>query len=829
MYSFQVMETFTAAPLNLVSGISDMELVVRGGNLMLYTATRADGGVLALDVDGAMTLVDQESVVPGTTLPAEAQVDMLTLGGTLHLVVSGANQAGVRTLTSALDGSLSSGVQLPGSLSGTICAQTIVQVGGVTYFYAARAGEATIHSYSVAANGTMTALGLRVLAGPQPGVDISALTAISVGGETYLVSLSLGADVVRLFRVEPGGTLAAPSMMGVPQGLGISNPSDVEVVTMGGLTYLVVASVGSSSVSVIEVAPGGVMRVADHVIDTLDTRFQGVQAIATCSIGDRVFVVAGGADGGLTLMTLTPEGRLVMVGQQLHLPGLALDNITAMTLRVVDGKIDLFVASEGTGITRLQIDPGPLAPILRGGDEAATLTGGTGGDMIDGGAGDELIQGGAGNDILIDGDGADTLSGGAGADIFVLAADSATDVIVDFQLGVDKIDLSAWGRIHSLAALTITATATGALITWGDEVLEIRSPNGLPIQPGAFRQGDFIGLWHALPNLADSDGILRGTSQNDRLDGTDGDDLLMASAGVDTLVGGVGFDTVLFSDAVAGFRLNLMQSSQNTGLAAGHSYSGIEGVVGSRFNDTLGGDAEANRLDGGDGSDSLAGRAGNDSLYGGAGTDTLLGGSGADLLDGGSGRDRASYREAGSGVLIDLADLSRNTGEAVGDLYLSIEEIEGSQKADTLRGAALNDVLYGLDGNDLIEGRAGNDSLYGSDGTDTLIGGAGADRLDGGPSTDTASYADSTLGLTLDLLTPALSTGDAAGDTLVGIERIVLTNLADKFYGSDGNDRAEGLDGNDRLEGRGGNDSLGGGAGSDSLYGGDGEDTLMGG
>ena len=53
VYTIQVVETFTAAPLNLVSGISDMELVVRGGNLVLYTATRAGGGVLALDVDGA--------------------------------------------------------------------------------------------------------------------------------------------------------------------------------------------------------------------------------------------------------------------------------------------------------------------------------------------------------------------------------------------------------------------------------------------------------------------------------------------------------------------------------------------------------------------------------------------------------------------------------------------------------------------------------------------------------------------------------------------------------------------------------------------------------
>ena len=102
----------------------------------------------------------------------------------------------------------------------------------------------------------------------------------------------------------------------------------------GGLTYLIVASSGSSSISVIEMAPGGAMRVADHVIDTLDTRFQGTQALATCHAGDRVFIITGGRDGGLALMTLMPDGRLVLVGSQLQVPGLALDNITAMTAHV---------------------------------------------------------------------------------------------------------------------------------------------------------------------------------------------------------------------------------------------------------------------------------------------------------------------------------------------------------------------------------------------------------------------------------------------------------------------------------------------------------------
>lgn len=180
------------------------------------------------------------------------------------------------------------------------------------------------------------------------------------------------------FRWRRTGRWVRRPSIGAPQGLGIADPSAVKVVEMAGTTFLLVASAGLSLISVIALGADGSMQVADHVIDTLDTRFQGVQALATAQVGDRVFVIAGGGDGGLTVMVLTPEGRLLDCGQMLQLPGLALDNITAMAAQVTGGMIELFVTGEGTGITRLQIDPGTLTPIQQGGPEAATLTGTSG-------------------------------------------------------------------------------------------------------------------------------------------------------------------------------------------------------------------------------------------------------------------------------------------------------------------------------------------------------------------------------------------------------------------------------------------------------------------
>lgn len=68
-----------------------------------------------------------------------------------------------------------------------------------------------------------------------------------------------------------------------------------------------------------------------------------------------------------------------------------------------------------------------------------------GDDTLDGGAGNDILLGGAGDDTLIGGLGSDILSGGDGEDEFVWHdgdLDGGTDVITDFHVSEDKIDIS---------------------------------------------------------------------------------------------------------------------------------------------------------------------------------------------------------------------------------------------------------------------------------------------------------------------------------------------------------------------------------------------------
>ncbi|SFM63086.1 type I secretion C-terminal target domain (VC_A0849 subclass), partial [Pseudomonas sp. ok602] len=72
-----------------------------------------------------------------------------------------------------------------------------------------------------------------------------------------------------------------------------------------------------------------------------------------------------------------------------------------------------------------------------------TLTGDNGNNVINGGLGNDTLNGGGGDDILIGGLGNNTLSGGAGADTFLWQqGNSGHDVVTDFTLGTDKLDLS---------------------------------------------------------------------------------------------------------------------------------------------------------------------------------------------------------------------------------------------------------------------------------------------------------------------------------------------------------------------------------------------------
>ncbi|MGD9920819.1 MAG: S8 family serine peptidase [Pseudorhodoplanes sp.] len=257
----------------------------------------------------------------------------------------------------------------------------------------------------------------------------------------------------------------------------------------------------------------------------------------------------------------------------------------------------------------------------------------------------------------------------------------------------------------------------------------------------------------------------------------------------------------------------------------------IEHAKGGDGNDTITGNSATNELHGNRGDDILRGKAGSDYLFGGEGNDILTGGAKGDWLNGGDGFDFASYQDATSAVVVNLADVKRNTGDAKGDTFISIEGVLGSSFADSLYGDAGNNELRGEDGNDYLDGGVGADTMKGGRGNDGYVVDHSGDRVIelAGEGTDVVYTTLTSYGLTdhVENLT-------FRGNGNVAFHGV--GNAGDNAISSGyGDDLLEGGAGNDTLTSYGyllgaymsGNDTLDGGAGDDTMSGGDGSDIFL--
>lgn len=154
--------------------------------------------------------------------------------------------------------------------------------------------------------------------------------------------------------------------------------------------------------------------------------------------GDDIYVVEDDLDtiiespseGTDTVYSYVPSYRLGAQLENLVLLGEAHDGYGNNFANVIVGNDLDNILSGGGGNDQMY-----------GGAGDDGMWGDDGDDNLFGGAGADILFGGNGNDVLSGEQGADTLIGGAGADTFVLS-DDAPDLILDFEVSIDKIKLS---------------------------------------------------------------------------------------------------------------------------------------------------------------------------------------------------------------------------------------------------------------------------------------------------------------------------------------------------------------------------------------------------
>lgn len=363
-------------------------------------------------------------------------------------------------------------------------------------------------AYRIGADGWLSASsagdGTLGTKGPRGDFRLDGAVALA-GTDGLLVVAETGSAGLASYRVGGRGLLDKVDAVGAETGLGIAAPAALELAHAHGRTWAVLAAEGSGSLTVMELKPGGRLIPVDQLIDTADTSFAGADRLSVETVRGQSFVTVSGSEGGSSLFTLLPDGRLV------HLESTGGNAAAAPGLSDLDLS-DLGRVRDGTGDPgRDKIKGGGKDDLLIAGEGRDVLTGRGGDDILVAGDGRGTLKGQKGADLLVSGDGdaggkGTKMFGGAGADTFVLApVAKGCHVIADFEAGIDRLDLSAALGLMDPDQLVIKGRAWGAMIKLDGTKVKVRGDDGPFDAEDLFAGAEGLGtaLRVPLPDMGD--------------------------------------------------------------------------------------------------------------------------------------------------------------------------------------------------------------------------------------------------------------------------------------------------------------------------------------
>ena len=462
--------------------------------------------------------------------------------------------------------------------------------------------------------------------------------------------------------------------------------------------------------------------------------------------------------------------------------------------------------------------------------------------------------------------GNDTLNGGG---YWWVAADygnSPAAVNADLSAGVAS---DGWGgtdtlsRVASVVGTNFADSLKGSASATSSSPVYLQGGRGNDTIDGA-SDGFNLADYNTFPNTGILANLATGLVQDGQggidslvnlpgIRGSSGNDTILAggvTAGITRLIDGSGgFDVVDFSNGSNAVTVSLSTGNTATVTASSpfsYSLSNIEQIIGSSGNDTFTG--------------SLSGTLTNlVFMVGGAGNDSFTGAN--------NFWNAVDYRTSPGGVTVNLGLGTAQDGFGGTDTLNSINNVVGSDFADSLKGGTAGDAFSPGQGNDTIDGATGFNNLdyarYGSTtnfalvatftgniagtvvktqnatsagtdsfsniqrirasgGADTLVGttltsgttitlegDVGNDSIDGKSSLlNFVSYSSSFQSVTVNLATGTANDGWGGTDTLANVRRVGGGSASDTLLGSIGDDY---------FAGSGGSDSIAGGAGIDTL------------
>ncbi len=691
-----------------------------------------------------------------------------------------------------------------------LISQTTIQIGGVTYVYAASLfGNGGLNVFTLDAAGALTPV--QSLVG-----DTFEIRATLVNGNPFLFVADLNSAAVRTYAIATDGTLTLTSSVFDSVATALNGATGLETLVVAGVTYVAVTGQSDHGISLFSVAADGSLTNTANLFEDATLHLARAYKMTTATVGAESFIIVqGNMDSGMSVLRVEPGGVLTNVFNIADTATSHLAQSYDLATAVVGGVTYVFTGSydEG-GVSVFSLGAGGvLTNVFNIDDDAASLLGTSmamttftqaGKTYLAVGAyeapgGLTFFQVAADGSLTKEAEIADTaglsISTVFGMETVVVGGRTFLITGSEGESGISVFDVGA-------AASVIPDTAKDDSFSVAENagfVANVRNDNGNGADAPALAitavngQPAAVGMKILLPSGAFLTLQANGTFQY--LTNGAFNHLAGAASGALNLTATDTFTYTVANGDTATVTVTINGVDGNGDILQGSVLA--DNLVGGIGSDTVNGLTGNDTLDGGDGNDTLLGGAGTDVLLGGAGIDRLDGGKGADAMTGGAGNDTYVVDDAGDTVTEALnggtdtveSSIDYLLGANVENLLLTgIASVSGI-------GNALSNRMTGNAGANVLSAGGGNDFVYGMGGDDTLSGGAGVDNMYGGSGND-------------------ILDGGTGGD---------------KLYGEVGDDTLIGGVDADVLDGGAGDDVINGGAGIDSLIGGTGKDTMRGG
>jgi len=496
--------------------------------------------------------------------------------------------------------------------------------------------------------------------------DLVGLSGFSRAGRDYILAASAVGARLTLYEVTPANSFVKICSVDAQGGLPISDFSGVEYLDLGGRDFVIASGSENSALVVLEIDRDLNFHLCDYVVDDRSTWFDDVRVFDVANYRDRGFILAAGAERGLSLFEMMSDGRLILRDQWWGTQARPYDRVSQIELFVMDDRLMAYLGYHGEG--RARILDLELSGIAQPDQDKTALD-----QRIVANDTGDAVAGGQGQDILYDGLGSDALTGNHGGDQFVLRADGVMDWITDFDPDEDILDLSLWSMLYSVSQLKQERLGSDWFVYFGDETLRITTVGGMADPPLVSKNTVFLSRYdvslgsvetEVTPSTPDplGAGTTLITDQTQIIAPPDTTNYVIESQGYR---GALVSTQTVFTWLAGWVDQGITYAPSKGGAPPRAGTDQDDHYMGSRWPNTYMALRGQDYVYGAGDDDTLSGGEGADHLFGGVGDDILIGDQGDDYLVGGAGADRFVFYPGAEGDYDVISDLDPSVDKII--------------------------------------------------------------------------------------------------------------------------------------------------------------------